>query len=409
MATITFETLTFSDSGNNVRVNLLGLCSTLIPKEQFEQIAPFSITRNSITFDGIYEEQANKSFLNLFSQYTKHLKNNITKNKTTYIHRNSGIPLIGNVAFGIVYRNSNVIEIKPNNGCNLDCVYCSISEGISSKKNDFIVEKDYLVEELHKLIQFVDQPVEVHIGVQGEPFLYGDMMNLIEDIQQMENVHTISIDTNGSLLNKQKIDRLAACDKLQFNLSLDSINPETAKKVAGVNSYNVNHVKDVIAYAAERLNVIVAPVLTKGFNEEEMEPIIKFIKSLPKQPMLGIQNFLRYKTGRNVAKEIPWKEFYELLEKLEQKHDIKLKLSKEDFNIKKTKKLEKPFKTDDIVRATVMSDGRFLNSKLAVAKDRTISIPLCTASIGKKVNVKITKDKHNTYTGQLVSNTTRAI
>ena len=39
-------------------------------------------------------------------------------------------------------------------------------------------------EELEKLLHFVDESVEIHIGVQGEPFLYDDMIPLIEDLQK---------------------------------------------------------------------------------------------------------------------------------------------------------------------------------------------------------------------------------
>ncbi|MEK6905300.1 MAG: radical SAM protein, partial [Nanoarchaeota archaeon] len=216
---------------------------------------------HTIEFKKIDQKKAGKRFSFLLAKYFDQLKHKLTGNPVTYIHKYSGIPLIGNVAFGIVYRNSSIIEIKPVTSCNLDCIYCSISEGLSSKKHDFVVEKDYLVEELQKLIDFVAEPVEVHVGVQGEPFLYADLENLFSDLQQMKYVHTISIDTNGTLLNKEMIDRLAKYDKLQLNLSLDAIDEEKAKQIAGTKSYNVKHVKEIIAYASKKLKVIVAPVL----------------------------------------------------------------------------------------------------------------------------------------------------
>ncbi len=284
--------------------------------------------------------------------------------------------------------------------CNLDCIYCSISEGLSSTKQDFVVEKDYLVEELDKLLAFVQGPVEVHIGVQGEPFLYADLEPLFADLQARELIHTISIDTNGTLLNKEKIDRLAAFTKLQLNLSLDALDPEKAKVLAGVKSYSIEHVKEAIAYASKRLNVIVAPVLTKGYNEEEMEKIIGWIKTLDPQPKLGIQNFLRYKTGRKPAEEIPWEEFYALLDAWEKKHGIKLRWSKEDFLVKETKELPKPFSVGEEVTAIITCRDRFPNSVIAVAQGRTISVPGVPLQKGKKVRVRITRDKHNIFAGE---------
>ena len=403
MTSVTFETLTFRTDNEFVHVDLLRSYTTKIPVEELSAIAPFKITSShEITFENIPIKRAETKFFSVLSKAFEHLKTKLTGNPVTYIHRNSDIPLIGNVAFGIVYRNSSIIEIKTNNGCNLDCVYCSISEGLSSTKHDFVVEKDYLVEELQKLLDFVEESVEIHIGVQGEPFLYGDMENLIEDLQEMPQVHTISIDTNGTLLSKAVIDRLAHSDKLQLNLSLDALDKEKAQKIAGVKSYNVEHVKEMIAYASQKLKVIVAPVLTSGFNEDEMEKIVLFVKSLPLQPILGIQNFLRYKTGRNPGNEIPWEKFYALLEQLEKKHNIKLRLDKNDFAVRDTKELPKPFLEGDIVSAVIKCPDRFPNSVIAVALDRTISVPSCPFQKEKKINVKIQRDKHNIFVGKLL-------
>src|SRR3989344_2821019 len=344
MAKLHYSTLSFHDKGVHLQVNLLRLFYAEIPKEEVGKIAKYSLPdAHTIEFNKMDQEKAEIKFSFLLAKYFEQLKNKLTGNPVTYIHRNSGIPLIGNVAFGIVYRNSSIIEIKPVTSCNLDCVYCSISEGLSSKKHDFVVE------ELQKVIDFVAEPVEVHIGVQGEPFLYADMENLFADLQAMKNVHTISIDTNGTLLNKEMIDRIAQYTKLQLNLSLDAIDEEKAKLIAGTKNYNVKHVKEVIAYASKKLKVIVAPVLTQGYNEDEMEKIILFIKSLEVQPILGIQNFLKYKTGRNPADEISWEKFYALLDDWEKKYDIKLKLNKDDFNIRKTRDMPKPFKEDEEV------------------------------------------------------------
>lgn len=397
MSELHYETLSFKLLDQDLQVTLLNLFVTIIP---LAEMPTFNLLdSNTIIFK---QKKGETRFSLLLGNYLKDLRNKLTSNKVTYVHKNSSIPLIGNVAFGIVHRGSSIIEIKPVTSCNLDCVYCSISEGLSSKKNDFVVEKDYLVEELGKVLETVEGTIEIHIGVQGEPFLYADMQRLIEDLQAMEKVHTISIDTNGTLLNKEKIDALSKNDKLQVNLSLDAIDPETAKKIAGVKNYNLEHVKSVIEYASKKLKVIVAPVLTDGYNNEEMEKIIQWTKTLEVKPILGIQNFLKYKTGRNPSKEIPWNEFYKILNDLEKKYGIKLKLNKDDFKIRDIPELKKPFVSGDVVYCTIVSLDRFNGSVLAAAKGRTISVPNCEFIPGKRIKVKIERDKHNIFTGRLI-------
>jgi len=114
----------------------------------------------------------------------------------------------------------------------------------------------------------------------------------------------------------------------------------------------------------------------------------------------GIQNFLRYKTGRNPAQEMPWEKFYALLERLEKKHKIKLRLSKKDFNVHKTRELPKPFKEGDVITATIKSVDRFPKSVIAVAGERMISVPGGEFKKDKRIRVKIVRDKHNIFVGK---------
>ncbi len=405
MSVLTYETLTFHRKDGLLDVNLLQGFHVAIPLSEVEQIAPFELSdEHSISFPRMENTKAKVKFSFLLEKHFEHLTTRRTGNPATYIHQNSGIPLIGNVAFGIVYRNSSIIEIKPVTSCNLDCVYCSISEGLSSKKHDFVVEKEYLVEELQKLMTFVNEPVEIHIGVQGEPFLYADIENLFADLEKMKFVHTISIDTNGTLLHRERIDRLSQYTKLQLNLSLDAMDEDLAKKIAGTKTYNLGHIKDVIDYASEKMarTPIVAPVLTSGFNEQEMEKIIIWVKTLKRQPILGLQNFLRYKTGRNPAAEIRWNTFYSLLDQLEKKHGLKLRLQKEDFKIRKTKELPQPFHEGDVVTAMIKCPDRFTGSVIAVAQNRNISVPQCKLVKDKMIKIKILRDKHNIFVGKLI-------
>jgi len=348
-----------------------------------------------------------KKFNLLLMKYFDQLTNSINQNPAVYVHRNSGIPLLGSVQFGIVYRNTSLIEIKPVTSCNLNCIYCSVGEGKGSKKIDFVVEKDYLIEELEKLLDFVGEPVEIHIGVQGEPFLYADIVPLIADLQNNEQITIISMDTNMTLTSKHILNKLSDFDKLRLNISIDAMNKELAEKLAGC-AYNLEHVLEMTKYAKEKgIKILIAPVLVPGYNEEEMEKIVRFVKKLgikaeQKHPLLGIQNFLNYKTGRNPTKAWSWEKYREFIKGIESKEKVKLLLSETDFGIRKTKKLEKPFKVDDVISATIKSFDRFPKSVIAVAKDRTISVPDCQFKKEKKIKVKITRDKHNIFNGKLV-------
>lgn len=321
------------------------------------------------------------------------------------IAKETGIPLIGSGAFGIVYRNTSIIEVKPITGCNLNCVFCSVDEGIDSKKTvDFVVDRDYLVEELEKLVDFVNEKdIEIHIGPHGEPLLYPQLVELVSAISKIKNVKTISMDTNGTLLNEKKVDELAAAGLTRINLSINSLSPENSKKIAGCN-YDIERIKNIAEYIPKKLDLIIAPVLVPGFNDADIEEIIEFALRINKRNgvKLGIQNFLKYRGGRNPAKQLSWKKFYARLEELEKKYSTKLILSHTDFSIRKTKPLPKPFKKGQRISARVVCEGRLPNERIAVADERTINLVKCNERIGKEVRVKILRDKHNIFAGIVV-------
>lgn len=408
MPELQFHTLSFHKKKDHLQIKLLNLFQVEIPLSEVEEIASFKLKdEHTLDFHGISEKKADLKFSSLLAKYIDNLTNTINGNKAVYIHKNSGIPLLGSVEFGIVYRNTSLIEIKPITSCNLNCIYCSVGEGKNSGKVDFVVEKDYLVEELQKLLDFVKEPVEIHIGVQGEPFLYADLIPLINDLQRNWQITLISMDTNFTLVTKPQLDLMSKFTKLRLNISLDTLDPKLADELAGT-KYPLDHVLEMIRYAVQKkIKILIAPVCVPGYNEKDMEEVVNFVKSLgitfaPKHPLIGIQNFLNYKTGRNPAKAKEWKEFYGMISELEKKTDMKLRLTSEDFGIRKTKELPKPFVEGDVVAGTIKCLDRFPRSCIVTAGDRIISVPDCVLVKDKKVKVKITRDKHNVFAGKVV-------
>lgn len=401
-AELTYKQLSFIEEKDFIRVIFLKNYHLRIPKAELEKIAVFSLQKHTIIFKDSPKQSAERKFNFLVEKYFSELTNIITKKKTVYIHSNSGIPLIGNTSFGVVYRNTNVIEVKPVTGCNLDCVYCSIDEGTSSgKKRDFVIEKDYLIEEIGKIAEHVGEGWNCHIGTHGEPLLYPELKELIEGISKIKNVKAISMDTNATLLTESIVDSLIDAGLTRFNISLDALDPALAKKMTNF-PFNLEHVKKIIKYVGERSNMLIAPVWVQGYNDEEMPKLIEFaLENCKKSPIkMGIQNFLEYEHGRKPAKQMSWEFFYDNLGKLEKKYKTKLILNADDFNIHKSKRLEKPLKKNQTVKATVVAEGMYGNDKICAAEGRSINVFNCNAKIGSVVKIKLLRDKHNCFAGK---------
>jgi len=406
MTKISFKSLRFEENADNyITAVFQNIFSLRLNKAELEAIAPYKLNnaaKNTIEFQKISQNQAEKKLNFLLEKGFKKLTNNLNKKPTVYIHQNSGIPLIGNNAFGIVDRNTNIIEIKPITACNLKCIYCSVDQ--DKRITDFYVEKDYIIKEIKNLIDFKIKKninFEAHIGGQGEPLLYAELTELIKDLKKIKAFKTISIDTNATLLTEKKIDELVKAGLTRFNLSINAFSQEKAEKIAGT-KYNLKHVKDMIEHTTKKCNLIIAPVMIPNTNEKEIEEIVAFVKELQdknKNVEIGIQNFLSYKFGKHPAKQMHFNDFYKFLKTLEEKYKITLILDEKYFDIKKTEPLPKPCKKMDIVEAEIKCNGRLKQEMIGVIKDRNISIFNCTKKPGDKVKVKITRSKHNIFIG----------
>jgi hypothetical protein len=385
-AVLEFNDISFAEDKGKIRVYFLRNFYFDIDASELNEIAKFSIkSANAIEFEAA-QAKAERQFQRLLAKHIENSLKSLKGNRAFYIRQP---PILGSLRFGLLDRDTNLIEVRPITGCNLNCIYCSIDEGIESEKIDYVADKDLLVSEFRALVKN-KKDVEAHIGPQGEPLMYSKLTELIADLSKIPNVKTISMDTNGVMLTKEMVDRLKEAGLTRINLSLNSLDPELAKKIAGC-SYNVKRVIETAEYIAKKMDLLIAPVYVPGINDSEIPKLIELAKKL--NAKIGIQNFLEYKGGRNPVKQKPWEEFYEMLKTLEKEHNAKLILSAEDFGINEQKTLEKPLRKDDVVRADV------IYSEYAAAKGRLIKIKPAGRP---KVKVKITRDKHNIYFGSVI-------
>lgn len=402
MAILKFKDLAFEAQKDKVRIKFLDMFYMDVDRSLLESIAPFDAKGHEIDFKDVSEKRAQRKFFSLLDKGFLQLRNRLNHKPAAYIHRFSGIPLMGTNYFGIVDRGTNIIEIKPMTGCNLNCNYCSVDEGPKSRhRMDYVVEKDYLVEECRKLIDYKGrEDIQIHIAGQGEPLLYPALLELIHDLKEVQAVKEMYVVTNGLLLTRSFIDQLADAGLTRINLSLNALDPRIANIMAGM-PYNLKHVCEMVRYAATKMDVMLVPVLLQGINEEEMPKLIAFAKEIgagKRCPPIGIQNFLHYRTGRNPAKQIGWDPFYTRLKGWEKEFNVPLIF--QDVGVRDAKEWPKPFRKGEIIEAEVALPGRMRGEKIAVAGERCISVMNCEQE--GKVRIKIVRTKHNIFSGVLV-------
>ncbi len=333
----------------------------------------------------------------------KEVLNHVTKRPLYFITKESGIPLLGYNAFGLIDRGTNLIQVRPITGCNLNCVFCSVDEGRFSRTRfvDYIVDPDYILEEFKKVAEFKGMGVEAHIDGQGEPTLYPYLIDLVKGLREVREVRVISMQTNGILLNEKVVDELEGyMDRI--NLSLSALSQDVADRLYGVR-YPLKRVLEIAeCIANSRIDLHVAPVWLPGYNDEEIPKIIEWALEIgagKRFPPLGIQKYIPHKHGRKPkVKVMSFKEFYEKLREFEREYGVKLVLSPEDFGIEKRKRIPHPIRKGEVYNAEIVLPGRMRGEKLCVTKGRLISV-FTDREVGEFVRVKVTREKDGIFSG----------
>ncbi|MBO8174845.1 MAG: radical SAM protein [Thermococcus sp.] len=349
-----------------------------------------------------------EKFITFFIQNNlgEFLRNRYTRRKIIYIHEGISVPLLGYNAFGLIDRGTNLIQVRGSTGCNLSCVFCSVDEGpySRSRRIDYVVDVDYLMKWFDEVARFKGKGLEAHLDGQGEPLLYPFIVELVQTLKEHPNVDIVSMQSNGVLLNDKLVEELAEAGLDRINLSVHSLDPEKAKMLMGMKNYDLNHVLDMAeALVNAGIDVLLAPVIIFGVNDNEAEAFIEFARKIgagKRWPALGFQNYVPYKFGRNptIAKLVPFKKFYEWLRELEKKTGMKpLVLRPEHFGMHRRKFIPLTFRAGEVIKAEIVLPGRIEGEMLAVARNRLIEVINTNARVGDKIKVKIVRTRHGIY------------
>ena len=321
------------------------------------------------------------------------------------IDYDSGIPLVGCIAFGLIDRGTNVIQVRPISLCPLSCIFCSTDAGPRSRRRlaEYIVELEYLVDWFRELVKFKGpRAIEAHIDTVGDPLMYSRIVDLVQELADTPGVEVVSMQTHGALLREELIDELADAGLSRINLSIDALDPDLARKLAGTPWYDVERVLELAEYiVGTSIDLLIAPVWVPGVNDEEIPRIIEFalrIGAGKRWPPLGIQKYEAHKHGRKPpgVRPMSWRAFYARLREWERRFGVKLILSPEDFGTHPRPMLPIPFRIGEKVTVRVVAPGWLKGEKIGVARGRAITL-VDAASIpeGVEVKARIIHTKHN--------------
>ena len=323
----------------------------------------------------------------------------------------SAIPLLGSLYFGIIDRGTNILQVRPSCGCNLNCPFCSVDAGPMSltRATSYEVELEYLLEGVEEIARFKGEGVECHIDSPGEPLMYPRLPELVAALRGINCVSTISLQTNGTLLDAAKIAALESAGLDRINLSLHALDPAVARVLAGVDWFDIDKVTGAArAVARSGIDLLIAPVYVPGINDNEIPRLIRFAQEIGagrRFPPLGIQKFEHYRYGRSprgVKAQSWWQFFNRSIKSWEEESGLVLRLdAKRDFGTERRPFVPLAFSKGEKVTVEIRAPGWIRGEMLGVARDRVVSVFNCPKASGQ-VRVKIVSTKHNIYTAMPV-------
>jgi cyclic pyranopterin phosphate synthase len=170
-------------------------------------------------------------------------------------------------------RHVSYLRVSVTDRCDFRCVYCM------SEHMTFLPKRDLLtLEELDRLCSaFVGRGVRKLRITGGEPLVRKNILWLMKSLGRHLETGTLdelTLTTNGSQLARYAAD-LAACGVKRINVSLDTLDPDRFKAITRWGELST--VMDGIA-AAEKAGIAIKinAVALKGFNEDEIEQLLRF-------------------------------------------------------------------------------------------------------------------------------------
>ncbi|MFZ5949266.1 MAG: GTP 3',8-cyclase MoaA [Candidatus Rifleibacteriota bacterium] len=169
------------------------------------------------------------------------------------------------------------LRLSITDRCNFRCIYCMPEEGICKKSHSEILR----FEELLPIVK-----VAVKTGVEqvritgGEPLVRRGVVGFVAELAKIQGLKDLCLTTNASRL-ADMADDLKKAGLGRVNISLDSLNPQTFRKIT-----RLGDLDKVLAgiYAAVdaglapvKINVVIIP----GVNDVEIPDFARFARDNP--------------------------------------------------------------------------------------------------------------------------------
>src|SRR5690242_1249325 len=170
------------------------------------------------------------------------------------------------------------VRISVTDRCNFRCQYCMPAEGLPWLDRSALLS----YEEIERLVRIL-----ASMGVHdvrltgGEPLVRKELWRLVEGLAAIEDVHDLSLTTNGYLLERQ-VEDLVRAGLRRVNVSLDSLAPDRFFQLTRRDAlHQVLAGLEAAQRHPELRPIKVNVVALKDFTEDEVLRFAEFARQHP--------------------------------------------------------------------------------------------------------------------------------
>lgn len=169
-------------------------------------------------------------------------------------------------------RIHDYLRISLTEKCNLRCTYCMPEDGITLSPRSQLCSAD----EIYKIAKvYVENGIRKIRLTGGEPLVRKDFEEIVIKLSQL-NVE-LAITTNAILVHKF-LDLFEKVGLKKINVSLDTLDPDRFKKISRRDLFKPTF-ENIMLLLEKGFEVKLNVVLIKGFNDDEIIPLIELAKS----------------------------------------------------------------------------------------------------------------------------------
>ena len=204
-------------------------------------------------------------------------------------------------------RKIDYLRVSVTSRCNFRCLYCMPSTPFSWEPKENLLS----YEDMFKFIKIaIDNGITKIRLTGGEPLLRKDLDKFIKMIAEYKDID-LALTTNGYFL-KGYSKLLKDAGLKRINISLDSLNKETYKKIAQKDVFD-NVIEGINEAINVGLKVKLNSVILKGINDNEIEKLYEWAKQ--KNITIRFIEYMENHTADNDIKGISSEEVLNILSK----------------------------------------------------------------------------------------------